>query len=469
MKQELRFAAYLCLFCLLSLPFCKKENVCADCPPEARAGVDQTIFLPMDSVLLDGSRSVARSGGPLSYQWTKLSGPSSFFIVTPDRAQTVVRDLVEGTYQFRLTVTDNGGRSAQTTHLLRVMSVFANANCNGYGICVDASGFASVRYIPAPEQTAAFGATLSTGDRVFFAGGHVDDLTMGIPTDLVHVYNDGDQSWKELHLSLPRIRLAGVAAGNKVLFAGGRNSICTYCPAAQYYDVVDIFDAGSYLRSTDRLSEPRAYLAQAGDGTRAFFIGGETAGGYSKKMDVFDAASNSWSVVELPRTRGYAGAAVFNHKLYICGGKNETGALEAIDVYDLVAGTWSELRAPHAHARASVVGVNGKLLIAGGDGTAKGFLDIFNTRDQTWKALPMTDGRYDMATATAQDKVIFLGGNYSSRIDIYNDRTETMTASALNKGVSGVMSGAVNGKCLFSGFLYDNGGSVASLIMAIQP
>jgi hypothetical protein len=469
MKRELRFAAHLFLLCLLCLPFCKKENDCDDCLPVAKAGADQVILLPTDSVLLDGSGSLARSGGTLRYQWNKLDGPASFFMVTPDQARTMVRNLVEGAYTFRLTVTDRGGRVAQTSIRVTVTYSTASDTCNGYWVCVEPTGFASVSYSDGFASSAAFGATVSIGNRLFFAGGHKDDLMMGEASHHVYVYNDDDPSWKELSLSTPRIRLAGVAAGGKVLFAGGRNSICTYCPQAQYYDVVDLFDAGSYLRTTARLSEARSYLASAGDGTRAFFIGGETPVGYSKKMDVYDAPTNTWSVVDLPRARAYAGAAVLNNKLYIGGGKNETGALEVIDVYDIGARTWSELRSPNVHARASVVALNGKLLLAGGDGTGQGFLDIFNTADHTWKVLPMSDGRYDMATAVAQNKVIFLGGNYSSRIDTYNDDTGTLTSSGLNQGVSGVMSGSVNGKCLFSGFLYEHGMAVTNALVTIRP
>ena len=469
MKSPLSLAAYLFLLCLLSLPFCKKENNCDDCPPIAKAGSDLTLVLPTDSVLLDGSASLARNGGALSYQWTKLDGPASFFIVTPDQPKTIVRDLVPGEYRFMLAVTDNAGLSAKAFLRITVLEQPLNFNCNGYWICVAGPGFGSVSYSSnSSMQTAAFGATVSTGNKLFFGGGHLDDLIMGGPSDYVSVYNDNDNSWQELHLSTPRMRLAGVAAGDKVLFAGGRSSICTYCTIAEYYDAVDIFDADSYNRTTAHLSEPRAYLAQAGDGTRAFFIGGETSAGYSKKMDVYNALSNTWSVVELPKARAYAGAAVLNNKLYICGGKNETGALDVVDVYDIAAGTWSELRAPNGHARATVVTINGKLLVAGGDGPGNGSIDVFNTADNTWKVMP-TNGRYDMAAAVAQNKVILLGGNYSSRIDIYDDRTGILAQSALNVGVSGVMAGSVNGKCLFRGFLFANGTGVANTMLTIQP
>ncbi len=50
-----------------------------------------------------------------SYQWTKISGPSQYNIVSPTQAQTVINNLVQGVYQFQLTVTDNLGATGIDT------------------------------------------------------------------------------------------------------------------------------------------------------------------------------------------------------------------------------------------------------------------------------------------------------------------------------------------------------------------
>lgn len=77
-------------------------------PPTANAGTDQTITLPTNSVTLTGS-GTDTDGTIASYLWTKISGPVTFTIVSPSAAQTVINNLVQGTYVFRLTVTDNSG------------------------------------------------------------------------------------------------------------------------------------------------------------------------------------------------------------------------------------------------------------------------------------------------------------------------------------------------------------------------
>jgi hypothetical protein len=82
--------------------------------PTANAGGDQTITLPTSSVSLTGSGSET-NGSIVGYQWTQVSGPSTAVITTAGQAQTTVTGLVEGTYRFKLTVTDNSGVTASAT------------------------------------------------------------------------------------------------------------------------------------------------------------------------------------------------------------------------------------------------------------------------------------------------------------------------------------------------------------------
>jgi hypothetical protein len=81
-------------------------------PPVANAGPDQTITLPTNSVTLNGSSSFDPDGTVVKFLWSKVSGPSGSLITSPAQAVTSVKNLVEGTYQFRLIVTDNLGGSA---------------------------------------------------------------------------------------------------------------------------------------------------------------------------------------------------------------------------------------------------------------------------------------------------------------------------------------------------------------------
>src|SRR4029079_6643425 len=85
-------------------------NGTANQAPTVNAGADQTITLPANSVPLTGSGTDA-DGTIASYAWTKISGGAAT-ITSPSSASTTVTGLAQGSYTFRLTVTDNGGATA---------------------------------------------------------------------------------------------------------------------------------------------------------------------------------------------------------------------------------------------------------------------------------------------------------------------------------------------------------------------
>ncbi len=88
-----------------------KAAVATNQPPVANAGSDIIITLPTNSANLNGSLSNDPDGGSLTYLWTKVSGPTSFTIASPSAATTAITGLVQGTYVFRLKVTDNANAS----------------------------------------------------------------------------------------------------------------------------------------------------------------------------------------------------------------------------------------------------------------------------------------------------------------------------------------------------------------------
>jgi hypothetical protein len=93
-------------------------NGAANQTPSANAGADQTITLPASSVTLSGS-GTDPDGSIASYAWSKVSGGSAT-INSPSSASTTISGLAQGSYIFRLTVTDNAGATASDDVLVTV-------------------------------------------------------------------------------------------------------------------------------------------------------------------------------------------------------------------------------------------------------------------------------------------------------------------------------------------------------------
>lgn len=98
--------------------------------PTANAGGDLTIVLPLNTVYLNGSGNDT-DGTITAYLWKQIAGPDSASIATDNKASTVVKNLVAGTYDFELTVRDNneetGGDTVRVVVALGRISAEANS------------------------------------------------------------------------------------------------------------------------------------------------------------------------------------------------------------------------------------------------------------------------------------------------------------------------------------------------------
>jgi Domain of unknown function (DUF4082)/Secretion system C-terminal sorting domain len=81
----------------------------------ANAGEDQTITLPVSTVILDGNSS---SPGYSQILWSEISGPNTAIITTPTELSPVVTNLIAGTYIFQLSLTDAPSPSQVTVTVL---------------------------------------------------------------------------------------------------------------------------------------------------------------------------------------------------------------------------------------------------------------------------------------------------------------------------------------------------------------
>ncbi|PTB90759.1 hypothetical protein C9994_16835, partial [Marivirga lumbricoides] len=79
--------------------------------PTVDAGNDRNITLPTNSISLTAVAS-DNDGSISDYLWLINSGPNSPVFSNVNAASTNVNNLVEGVYQFTITVTDNDGATA---------------------------------------------------------------------------------------------------------------------------------------------------------------------------------------------------------------------------------------------------------------------------------------------------------------------------------------------------------------------
>ncbi|CAA6679344.1 MULTISPECIES: PKD domain-containing protein [unclassified Lentimonas] len=87
--------------------------------PVVDAGADRNLFLPNNSVILSGS--AIDNGTIASYQWTLVSGPNTPALVDSDTDTVSVSGLVEGSYTFRLTATDDESNSGRDDVMVSVV------------------------------------------------------------------------------------------------------------------------------------------------------------------------------------------------------------------------------------------------------------------------------------------------------------------------------------------------------------
>ncbi|HET9745487.1 MAG TPA: PKD domain-containing protein [Chitinophagaceae bacterium] len=452
---------------------CEKEISCEGCSsrnkyPIAVAGQNQIIILPTDSVLLDGNSSSDPDGMITKWHWEKISGPASFNMVKPSDSVTKVKTLAVGSYQFKLTVTDNDGLSAKdTVEVIVKDSVQANrppaANAgddqtitlptntttiNGDGSSdpdnniigfawTKISGPSSFTFSnPNIAQTQV--ANLVQGVYAFElkvtdAGGLFSKDTMQV-TIITTVTNPCINNNRPLvnaqlipvgSLSQARTRIAVASAGNKIVFAGG------YSDVSGNSSRVDIYDTGSQTWSVAELSEARADIAAVAAGDKIFFAGGRVITApdifeYFSTVDFYDATTNTWSVRYLTEARSVIAAAAVGNKVFFAGGSIDNNI------------NW--LGDP-------------------GQGTSK--VDIYDLNTQTWSTATLSEPRGEIAAVTLQNKIYFAGGGnndpnssgVTNRIDIYDDDTGSWSISSLQEPRTAMASIAVDNKIYWAGGL----------------
>ncbi|MBJ7879595.1 PKD domain-containing protein [Gelidibacter salicanalis] len=94
--------------------------------PIVEAGADQTITLPINSTIFNGTGTDPDGGAITAYQWTQQSGPNTATLSGDSTADLTVGGLAAGTYVFRLAVTDDQNETG-TDEAMLVVQMAAGA------------------------------------------------------------------------------------------------------------------------------------------------------------------------------------------------------------------------------------------------------------------------------------------------------------------------------------------------------
>jgi poly(3-hydroxybutyrate) depolymerase len=136
--------------------------------PVASAGNNQTITLPTNSVYLYGSGSYDPNGTITNYSWTQQSGPNNATITAISSTNVEAKNLIAGTYVFKLTVTDNSGLTASATVQVTVNGTTGGGGTGGGG------GGGSLGSVPVALPGSTQYITLPTNSVYLMGGGSYD-------------------------------------------------------------------------------------------------------------------------------------------------------------------------------------------------------------------------------------------------------------------------------------------------------
>jgi hypothetical protein len=435
-------------------------------PPVAYAGVDQSITVPTYSCTLNGSASYDPDGTIAIYQWSKIDGPVSFLIESPSTSTTIVRNLIQGIYQFQLEVTDNGSLTAKDTVQVTVNPANVAA-CDISGRALVTIRLTEIGSLSEPRIPYVAAA----GNKVVFAGGVRYVNSNYVISLAVDIYNTNTGKWTQGQLSEAREGICAVSCGEKIFFAGGN----MYFLAS---DIVDIYDAVSGEWTVAHLSEPRAYMAAAAVGNKVFFAGGYDNEGISKKVDIYDITLNTWTTAELSEARIELGAVSVGSKIYFAGGWNNwdlSKSSQRVDIYDNSSTTyqWSTSTLQDLSGPISGAAI-GNVIYWGGIAKLQnlGKVEAFNTSNNTVTSTGCLSYPRIAPTAVVRNSEIafFPTGRWTNdeavlmkQLDIYNPSTNKWSIGLLDRPIEAAGIVSINNTLYMGGGRVDKYGCTSKV------
>jgi len=259
-------------------------------------------------------------------------------------------------------------------------------------------------------------ATLSTGDKAFFAGGELTgEWQSSTYSYLVDIYNSTTDTWQVTSLGDRKQEVISALFNNKAYFIGGR------LPSGRIINTIDIYDiaSGTWQHS---LSSASLIGKWAQSGNEVFIVRPS-----SDTVDVYNLATNSIRTLKLSASRNDIGIATAGHYVLFAGGNHGLdNPINVVDIYDTQTGTWTVDSLSQARSRISGIVAGNKVLFAGGQfnssigtGYSK-VIDIYDVASHKWSRDSLSFGSFEPAGAVVGDKILIASGSeFSKIIDIY--------------------------------------------------
>ncbi len=438
-------------------------------PPIANAGRDTIITLPINSITLDASASVDPDNNIVSFQWTKIAGPSSYLIANADALQSQATGLIEGIYRFELKVTDADGLFSKDTVQVTVNGI-NNSTINHPPV----AGAGIDQTVILPTNAANLDASTSND---------VDNNITGYSWAKI----SGPSSFTIVNSNSVQTQVTNLVEGVyqfelKVTDAGGLSSkdtvqITVSAPLLPVAcDNSNRPQVSAQLIPVGTLSQARGGMAVASAGNKIVFAGGGAAGGPSSRVDIYDISMNTWSTSDLCVKRYLIASVASGNKVFFGGGEYGDGTwpVDSVDIYDVSTNTWTVSHLSTAGNGIAAAAVGNKVLFAGGDPGFNGTpgtdrskqVDIYDMNTDTWATAQMSEKKEWLSAVTVNNKVYFAGGysvepdpndpgHYrwyaSNRVDVYDNTTNTWRTMTMYEGKGGPGGIAVNNKIFWSG------------------
>ena len=379
-----------CLVFLI-LTACTPQNGASPDAPTVSAGTDQTVALPADEVVLNGT-ATDPGGRSLTASWSQTAGPPGVTFAEPNSLITSASFPGVGDYTLTLSVS-NGAQQATDDVAITVTEDAPQSEGTWETLPDSSVARQEVSYV-------------QVDGKLYLAGG----------STLHEVYDPVARTWATLSpLPADLDHIQGVTLGGLIYYIGG----CVGGNLGDAADSVYIYDpATDTFTEGAPMTRPRCAGGVVVYEDKIYYAGGLANGDAQPWFDVYDPAANSWAELpDMPRPKDHSHAAELNGVLYSAGGRD--GAInatyDAVDTFDFASGTWTTLETTLPTERggfASAV-VGNEILIIGGEGGGNTYAEVeaLNTDTLEWRELaPMPVPRHGIQAAVCNGGIYIAAG-----------------------------------------------------------